>query len=83
MAQYMHTGWQVTSVDSTAYVTNTKGDTVYGSRVSFQTSAGNGGSVFVANDQLTPDNVTAEINKRAAIMDTIAGLAQPAEAVEV
>lgn len=81
MVPLMHTGWQVTSVDSSAYTTNAKGDTVYGARVRFATSAGNTGSVFVADELLTPENVTAAINLKAATMDTIANLQEPAEAV--
>ena len=83
MSPLMHSGWQVTSVDSTAYTTNVKGDTVFGSRVAFATSAGNNGSVFIPNDQLSVDFVTAEINKRAAMMDSIAQLSQPPEAVDI
>lgn len=81
MQPLMHTGWQVTSIDSSAYTTDAKGDTVRGARVSFATTAGNTGSVFLADELLTPDNVTAAINLKAATMDTIATLQQPAEAV--
>jgi len=81
MQSLMHTGWQVIGVDSTAYTTNARGETVYGSRVRFQTTAGNVGSVFMPDDLLTPDNVTAEVNRKAAILDTIANLQQPAESV--
>lgn len=81
MQSLMHTGWQVIGVDSTAYTTNARGDTVYGSRVRFQTNAGNVGSVFMPDDLLTPDNVTAEVNRKAAILDTVANLQAPPEAV--
>lgn len=83
MSPLTHTGWQVTNVDSTAYSTDAKGNPVYGARVYFATHAGNSGQVFVPNDHLTPENVTAEVNKRAAIMDTIATLQQPAETVDM
>lgn len=83
MQQLTHSGWQVTSVDSTAYTVDAKGNPMYGARVNFQTTAGNTGSVFVPNDLLTPENVTAQINQRAAIMDTVANLSEPPETVEV
>lgn len=81
MQPLAHSGWQVTGVDSTAYTTNAAGETLYGSRVRFQTTVGNVGSVFVPDHLLTPENVIFEVNRRAATLDTIANLQQPAEAV--
>lgn len=83
MAQLAHTGWQVTSIDSSAYVTAASGDAVYGARVHFRTNAGNTGSVFVADEDLSPQNVTYAVDQRAAVMDTLAALAQPPGTAEV
>lgn len=83
MPQYAHTGWQVTSIDPNAYVTAASGDAVYGARVGFRTNAGNAGSVFVRDEDLTTENVTAAVDQRAAIMDTVASLQQPPGTAEV
>lgn len=83
MQTLRHSGWAVTSVDSTAYTVDRKGNTVYGARVQFRTSNQNEGSVFVEDQYLNPDNVTRAVNERAAVMDTIASLEVPPEAVNV
>lgn len=69
-----HTGWQVTSIDPSAYVVDAKGDPMYGARVRFTTGAGNSGSVWVPEGALTPANAAALIDVQAALMDQIASL---------
>lgn len=83
MQTLRHSGWAVTSVDSTAYTVDRKGNTIYGARIQFRTSDQNDGSVFVEDQYLNPQNVTRLINERAAVMDTVASLESPPEAVEV
>lgn len=72
MAVIAHTGWQVRNIDPAAYVTDANGDLMYGARVHFITGAGNKGSVFVSNQQLTPAAVGELINVQAALLDSIA-----------
>jgi hypothetical protein len=69
-----HTGWQVTSIDPSAYVVDAKGDPIYGARVRFTTGAGNQGSVWVPEGALTPANTAELINVQAALLDQIAAL---------
>jgi hypothetical protein len=83
MAALSHSGWQVTAIYPNAYTTNTNGDAIYGTRINFITNAGNAGSVFAADSVLTPENVTALINARAAVMDTIATLTAQPQGVNV
>lgn len=47
---------------------------VKGVEVSFVTAKGNTGSVFLPDDQYTPDAVRAAIAERAALMDAVSGL---------
>lgn len=72
MPEIAHTGWQVNTIDPSAYVTDAAGDLQYGARVRFTTGAGNKGSVFLLNEVLTPANVAAAINRQAALLDAIA-----------
>lgn len=83
MPQIGHTGWQVQSIDPSAYVTTATGDLKYGARVRFATGAGNKGSVFVANDQLSPAAVGAMIDVQAALLDSIATMGSEPRMVEV
>lgn len=75
--QIAHTGWQVTSIDPSAYVVDAKGDPLYGARVRFTTGAGNQGSVWVPEGAMTPANAAALIDVQAALMDQISALASP------
>ena len=74
----VHTGWQVTSIDPSAYVVDAKGDPMYGARVRFTTGAGNQASVWVPEGELTPANVKALIDVQAALLDQVAFLSSPA-----
>jgi hypothetical protein len=74
MATLFHSGWQVTGLDSNAYVAAKDGSPIYGSRVHFATNAGNKGSVFLADTDLTPANVGTMIDQKAALLDSIANL---------
>lgn len=74
MPEIAHTGWQVQGIDPSAHVTAANGDLVYGARVRFVTGAGNAGTVFVTNDELTPAIVGERINLRAALLDAIAAM---------
>jgi len=77
MAQLTHTGWQVTGLDPNAYVAARDGSPIYGARVHFATGAGNVGSVFLADANLTPANVGALIDMKAALLDEISNLGAP------
>lgn len=83
MARITHTGWQVTSIDPSAYIAAADGSPIYGARVRFATGAGNVGSVFFRDTELTPANVGAAIDQQAALLDAIATMtAEPILAVE-
>lgn len=71
MAHLIHTGWQVTGIDPSAYVADANGDPMYGARVHFVTGAGNKASVFLRDQDLTPANVGALIDMKAALLDEI------------
>jgi len=75
--QIAHTGWQVTSIDPSAYVVDAKGDPMYGARVRFTTGAGNQGSVWLPEGALTPANAAELINVQAALLDQVGNLASP------
>jgi hypothetical protein len=80
MATIVHTGWQVTGLDPNSYVAAANGDPIYGARVHFATGAGNKGSVFLADSDLTPANVGTMIDMKAALLDQISTLqASPLE----
>ena len=72
-----HTGWQVTSIDPSAYVVDAKGDPMYGARVRFTTGAGNQGSVWLPEGTLTPANAAELINVQAALLDQVGYLSSP------
>lgn len=74
MATIFHSGWQVTGLDPNAYVAAKDGSPIYGARVHFATNAGNKGSVFLADTDLTPANVGSMIDMKAALLDEISGL---------
>lgn len=63
-------GWTVTGqVETTTIGTDNR--LVNGITVSFLTGDGVSGSVFVPNDQYTPDRVRAAIAARAGLLDAV------------
>lgn len=47
---------------------------VRGVEVSFTTTKGNSGSVFIPEDQYNPDNVKAQVSAKAALMDAVGAI---------
>lgn len=72
------TGWSVTGTAETTDVDAT-GKFVKGILVSFHTTGGHDGSVFLPVDQATPDRVRAVIEARVAQLDDITALTGGAE----
>lgn len=71
-----HTGWTITSQVQGQQLVGTA--FVQGVTVSFTTTAGNQGSVFVPLAGYTIDTVSAAVSARAAQLDAISNLtAQP------
>lgn len=67
------TGWKVVGQTETMGL-DPLGKAVDGIRVTFQTTRGITGTVFVPKDRYTPDNVTAAIKAAVGTLHTVADL---------
>lgn len=83
MTQISHTGWQVISIDPSAYTVDIAGNPMYGTRVRFQTGAGNKGTVFIRDQDFIPVNVGAAIDVKAALLDQVANMSAPPQTLDV
>lgn len=66
--------WAVTSQAHDQVINTDAGETITGSYVYFRTGAGNSASVFVRDNLFTVDNVKAQINERARLIDEVGEL---------